>query len=81
MTCVIAFDSEISIVHEFDMGSQDAGFEIIVGHVVAIPHAGQCKMDNSLRDSISDQNTVNDCIVSYTYTYDLFGDQDNWRLV
>ena len=26
-------------MHEFDIGSQDARFEIIVGHVVAIPRA------------------------------------------
>ena len=40
------------------MGSQDARFEIIVGHVVAIPLEAQCHIDQSLRDSINDQNTV-----------------------
>ena len=50
-------------MHEFDIGSQDARFEIIVGHVVAITRAAQCNMDKSLRDSISDQNTVNDSVL------------------
>ena len=59
LTCVITIDSEIWIVHEFDIGSQDARFEIIASHVVASPCAAQCNMDWSLRDSISDQNTVN----------------------
>ena len=41
----ITLDYDIWIVHEFDIGSQDARFEIIVGHVVASTHAAQCNMD------------------------------------
>ena len=77
MTCVITFDYDIRIVHEFDIGSQKARFEIVDGHVVDCMHAAQCNMDQSLRDSIIVVKHVNElCIVSYTYSYDLFSDQD-----
>ena len=33
------------IVHEFDIGSHDARFEIIVGHLVDSTHATQYNMD------------------------------------
>ena len=38
LTCFITFDFDIWIVHEFDKGLQDARFEVIVSHVVAITY-------------------------------------------
>ena len=49
-------------MHEFDIGSQDARFEIIVRHVVAIPIKRRSIQYGltTQRQSISDPDTVND---------------------
>ena len=51
---------------------------MIGSHEVASTHVAQCNMDESPRDIISDQDTVNEfCIVYYTYSQNFFGGQEN----
>ena len=68
---------------KYDLCNELGWNSMIGGHEVASAHAAQCNMDESPRDSIMwSKHAVDElCIVCFAYSYDFFGDQDNWRLV